>query len=413
MFNRLKPLMAREHGTARLEVMIPGDPNRYRLEPGGELTVVGRRIDQRDATGRPLAFAAEERAGVIAMAEALGLNPGDYTVTEDMASRSDMTTRRVTGLTPQMELAALKGALLTFDFVLRGDRRRFTRSPRLAPLMQQIHDSVMHGPIAHDILTRVVHGIAYEELDDILRLRTTYGPARTEFEHVLIAAADPTAGTLDLVWLVADVDPFTFRLSRTWSEEPFTLMVGCGVLHEEEAFGPIEIPEPFSLGPRGLRRTHFILPATGAMMRPTMEAAFREISEHRLAALQRAQNLVEHRCDGLVRSGIAIFTRLPEPGDAGGNSVAAGLERRLRRLFADRLAHAGGEQVFTAALHARLDAMDPAVRTETIASADVAAAHVSWAAWIDTHRAILHDLEQPLGMPGRFVSLSTTIEEAT
>lgn len=199
LFNRLKPLLAAEHGTARLEVTIPGDPNRYRLEPGGELTVQGRRIDERDAIGRPIALAAEDRADAVAMAAGLGLAPGDYTLTEDTATRARLATRHVAALTPNMELAVLKGALLTFDHVLRDDPRRFTRRERLAGLREEIRRCVMERAPTADMLERVVHSIAYEDLDEINRLRAAHGPAQHEFGHVLIASADPTAGTLDRV----------------------------------------------------------------------------------------------------------------------------------------------------------------------------------------------------------------------
>jgi hypothetical protein len=122
--------------------------------------------------------------------------------------------------------------------------------------------------------------------------------------------------------------------------------------------------------------------------------------------------LVEQRCDGLVRSGIAIFARLPAENEVGGHTVAAGLERRLRRLFADRLTSPDSEQRFAATLRLRLDALDPAVRGEAIASDDAVANHVSWPRWIDAHRAILRDLEPPLGLPGNVKTLSIQLTDA-
>lgn len=51
---------------------------------------------------------------------------------------------------------------------------------------------------------------------------------RTPFEHIIVASGDPVLGTLDLAWVLADVDVWTFRLTRLWDGPAFTAIAGCG-----------------------------------------------------------------------------------------------------------------------------------------------------------------------------------------
>lgn len=397
LFNYLAPLLSREHAQRAIELEIGRE--RQPLHPGGELGLRGMRVDQRDAQGRPEVVVHEDPQVVNRFAANAGW--GRFIETHEIANVQAEGTRRVPVLAPDMEVAALKCALLTLDHVLAGDANRFTRAGWLSSSRDSIRDIVLNDANRVEFIDRVSWGIQYEELAPLGLMRHHIPDPVIPFEHLVVASGDPGTGAIDVAWLLAGIDPWAFRLTCLWDGPPFTVITGCGILRDTPEWrAPVVLPNvAWQLGARSERRSCH--PANVA--RATLERMTADISNARRDGYRRAVDLVERRCDDVVRGGILNLARFDDaeprlaPGDT---SIRTGLERRLRRLFWLRIVTADGLAALRNAVDAAVDALPDAVRRQRVERADARGDAVDWNAWLRCHRSILDALAGSLGLPG-------------
>ncbi|MCB9576675.1 MAG: hypothetical protein H6717_06565 [Polyangiaceae bacterium] len=408
IFNYLAPLLAREHAQRALELDVGGE--RQPLHPGGELGLRGMRVERRNAHGRPEAIVHEDPAMVNAFAANAGW--GTFHETHEIANVLAEGRRRVPAMLPAMEIAALKCALLTLDHVLRDDPARFTRSGWLSSTRESITNIVLADGDPVAFLDRVSWGVQYEELEALAELRQWVGAPPTPFEHLVAASGNPRTGCVDVVWLLAGVDPWAFRLTRLWNGPPFTVVAGCGVLREAAVWPTVASPEClWELCGRSERRSCH--PAN--VGEATLQRVLGEVSAARREGFRRAVDLVERRCDDVVRSGLLNLARFDDaepiiaPGDT---SIGRGLERRLHRLFWSRVQDAEGRRVLDDALAAATATLRPETRDQRVTRDDALGNTVDWPTWLRCHRSVLNAVANPLGLPGELRTISFTIEPA-
>lgn len=260
------------------------------------------------------------------------------------------------------------------------------------------------------LLDRVCWGLAPDEYEHVQRLRRELiADAETPFEHVVIASGDPQSGALDLAWLLADMDVWTFRLTRLWDGPAFTAVAGCGTLRGTRRWEPAVVQQcRWQLGIRTRART-----IQRALTEPEMQAIATEIAERRHAAFKRAVDVVERRADDVVRDGILNLSRFPEAEPivhAGSTLIASGLERRLRRLFYAQCADAENVEFLTAAVAAEVARVPEAVRAQTAARDDAEGAGIAWDEWVACHRRVLDAVAAWFGLPGHSYSVQVVAE---
>ena len=155
-FNYLAPLLAAEHEQGALELEVTGH-GQHRLYPGGELGIRGLLVEERDANGRPSAVVHQDPGAVLRFAANAGWPEGGWRQSSEIAAKEVEGRRsRVPVLAPQMEVAALKCALLAFDEVLADARvHRFTRSGWLTSTTAAIRDVILHDADPAVLLDRV------------------------------------------------------------------------------------------------------------------------------------------------------------------------------------------------------------------------------------------------------------------
>jgi hypothetical protein len=406
IFNYLAPLLAREHAQGALELDVGGE--QQPLHPGGELGLRGMRVERRDAAGRPEAIVHEDPAVVNRFAANAGW--GAFQETHEIASVLAEGRRRVSALLSAMEVAALKCALLTLDHVLGNDPARFTRSGWLSSTRDSIARIVLHEGDPVPLLDRVSWGVQYEELDALAQLRQRVGVDITPFEHLVVASGNPLTGAIDVAWLLAGVDPWAFRLTRLWDGPAFTVAAGCGVLRDTQVWRPAVFPDClWELGARSDRRSCHRADVGEERLRRMLP----DLSAARVAGYRRAVDLVERRCDDVVRGGILNLARFDdaEPIIARGDtSIRSGLERRLHRLFWSRLQDADGQRLLRDVLDARVAALPEDTRNQRVERADERGDGVHWDAWIGCHRGVLDGLAPRLGLPGELRTITSQIE---
>ncbi len=215
-------------------VRIPGQPGRYIIDGQGNLTMRGAAVIDRDPeTNRPRAVLGADEAAMRRIIEQ-NWPPG---VTEHrtnvMPPSQDVLHPQRASICQEIELAALKSLLLTFDHLLRSDPDRFTRSSALQPVREFVRRSVMSNDRVDPLLMqRFVLGLQYEPeylaLYEDLRREIVF--PETPFEHVLMASANPATRTLDLVFWAFRVDPHAFRVCDDWQGDGFTYVAVNGIL---------------------------------------------------------------------------------------------------------------------------------------------------------------------------------------
>lgn len=406
MFNYLAPLLAREHAQRALQLDVGGE--QHPLHPGGELGLRGMKVEQRDAQGRPEAIVHEDPAVVNRFATDAGWEA--FQETHEIANVLPEGRRRVLAMSPAMEVAALKCALLTLDHVLGNDPARFTRSGWLSTTRDPVAEIVLDEGDPLPLLERVAWGVQYEELEAIAQLRQRVAVPTTPFEHVVVASGNPRNGAIDVAWLLAGVDPWAFRLTRLWDGPAFTVVAGCGVLRETHVWPAVVLPDClWQLGGRSDRRSCHRANVGEQQLRRSLA----ELSAARLHGFQRAVNLVEQRCDDVVRGGLLNLARFDEAEPIiarGDTSIRSGLERRLHRLFWSRVQDAVGRRTLNDALYAATAALPAATRGQQVDRNDARGDAVDWQAWLGCHRAVLDAVAIPLGLPGELRTIDSTIE---
>jgi len=312
-------------------------------------------------------------------------------------------------LAREIEIAALKSIMLTFDHVLRGEPRCFTRSVALAPVREFVRRIVLdRQPPNWEDMNRYVLGLQYDRLPQIRAMRQRASTHRTPFEHVLIASGKTGTRTLDAAWLVADSDPQAFRLSVDWRAYDFTCIVVMDIVEGGTTRGPFWWEGDGMVLPYTNLRSHPSLGGSREAVQQQMEQLVGAVADHRREAVRQAVDYVERHCDEFVRENLGRLTRLSGEPDVP-RRVADGLVFRLNRMFHQRLVNAPDKAALcTDIVKKHLRALPEAVGMETIDPGDKVGANVTWPMWLALERAILDELREPLGLPGDIITRSIT-----
>jgi hypothetical protein len=185
--NVLAPLLTSEHQPACLPVNVAGEPKGLVLDQGA-LTRRNCAILGRDDNGRPNSAIAPEIEPLQKLAGQIGLER--WNISSREATQSYSFSYDCPAIRPEVELAALKSSLLTFDHLLQHDPGRFTRSEVLLPLREIIWKAVKDGRV--EPATWHLHslGMQYNRLPMYEQMRKHISLPKTPFEHLLLVAGN-------------------------------------------------------------------------------------------------------------------------------------------------------------------------------------------------------------------------------
>jgi hypothetical protein len=305
-----------------------------------------------------------------------------------------------------VEIAALKSILLTFDHLLLDRQNRFTRTSNLSMARDLVKNFVLHGKLDDTSYEKIVLGIQYDKINELQQLRNTSSKPSTPFEHVMVVSANQSTRTVDAVWCIAGIDPYGFRLCGDWREAPFTFLLVSGILKGTDT--SIELlPRDFNCKLVKQLRSR----QTGQPSEQMLKAAAGEISVHHRDAWERAIDHAERNCPEFVRDGVIRQAQisLQEHGDG---RIVIGLIRYLELAFEWRLTDPAKKLEFDRIIKTRTSAAKAALLKESVTGIMESPALLTWDEWHRLFVDILDDLRVPLGLPGE-VSLGETVIEIT
>lgn len=393
VLNVLAPLLSAQHQPGSLPVTEPTNERRLLLEPGAVPSFRGIHVDARDPrTNRPVAIIGADEAQLRQRARKLGWPDDQLRITTVPSTTEEVLFRKVPTISPAMEVAALKSALLTFDHLLGSDPAAFTRSPDLQELRHAILAVIRDGEPADALLRSVSWGMDPDDVEEIQRLRKLYGPPQVSpFEHVLYVTG--TKGrSVDLYFFVAGIDLYRYRLTDRWTGQSFGLLCGCGMLVRDAPFGPYTVLQRFHFRKqteqRALVRAGMLETAEG---QEHMKRVAGEIGARRHEATLRAISLVEQRADAFVQDQLEQLYAIDSTLD-----MAGCVRERLARFYRTHRETAEGRARFDEIVRSGLASLPDDVRAQRVADA-------VWTVWLSKHRDLARALEAALGLPGSIV----------
>lgn len=319
----LRPVLSAEHRGGELSVDVPGDNGTFVINENGELVLKGIKIIAKDpVTGRPTSFAGADTSKVIKMGEGLKKQGEKYEVSVVPMTDAPEWFRGRPVVCSEIEVAAIKCTLLTFDELLAGDpEHRFTRSLRLEPVRTFVRDAILSRKLDGEALHRFSLGMQYDRLGALGRLRTALDIPPEPLEHLLVASGNGATRTLDAVWWLLGIDPFGFRLSQTWDGGDFTCAVVNRTLKGGGFDGPIWSNEATSLcSPTDYRAFPDVIPTVARG-----QEIVSVISVYRSDGYRQAVDVVERTADEHVVGQLAESAFL---GSSDGHSVVSAVRRR-------------------------------------------------------------------------------------
>jgi hypothetical protein len=390
-------------------VEMPGHRGRYGVDNQGRLVMRRTLVEERDpVTNRPTAVIGNDEAAMRRIIEQ-NIQPGAIERrTEVPPPSQDVLFGEIPVQSAEIEIAALKATLLSFDHLLGDDPNRFTRSPTLEHVREFVRSTVMDDAnIDPTTFSRIVLGLQYDqgypELYAGLRQRVDF--RETPFEHVLLASANPATQTLDVVFWVFRTDPFAFRLCNDWRGEEFTYVVANGVLRETTFSEAIRLNGGHDLGTPNLRRSyvpapHRIFPILGnSITEDEQEQVRSDLFDHRAGLYRDAVDYVERHCDGSVIENLSRYARLNENKD---HRISTAIHTQLGKLFDRRIRNGETRGEFDRILaDVAADAPDERCQPQGTEGAPEA---VNWPLWVDLYRRGLDALREPFGLPGEIYS---------
>jgi len=393
----LGPALAVEHRTGRLDLVDPVTGQRYAMDGEGRHGFSGTRVVKRDQAGRPIVLQGKDPKRLKQIYEqAHGIGATVVCSTVAAGPVAPMNAKPRPFFMAETEVGALKALLLTFDHVLRdsGADRRFTRHPDLAPVREFVRSSVMDDRLFDlSAWNQFSLGLQYEVLPEIEKVRQRVQVPRTEFEHVLVVSGDPARRTVDSVWLIADTDPWGFRLADAWSGPYFTCVLVNGILRETSASGPLWLDFSSIECSPTMRRC---LPSRFPISEfPKRKTAYSEVHDRGIDAYRRAVFYVENNCDEAVKRSISDIALLNSEGD---RSMLLAVKEHLERGYAFRIKSKGGSHRFNNVIELGTRSIPAAVLHQAVDGSQ--ANKVEWDHWLPIYRGLLREMVCELGMPG-------------
>jgi hypothetical protein len=385
--------MSSEHSSGSLEVVAPDEPKGLILQPGGAASRKGILILERDPTTQhPKTAVSSEEESLKRIARQIE-KEDKLVLSTQPATQAKTFFHCSPVILAEIELAALKCALLSFDHILASHGDRFTRSNSLDGVRQFLRKTVENREVDGVACNLYSLGLQYEKMPLYQSIRAQLDFPVSEFEHILLVASNAAGRCLDMVFIAFGFDPFGFRLSRAWSGENIAIGVVNGILRGQEVSGalPFRLVDELLCAPTFRRAFPDSVPE-----KATMDAAVSEVGKTRNDAFGRAILLVEKRADEL------LITNLTEDclnNPTGDNSVFAAVEKRLARMFGRRSDEPGFCLEVAEVMKKHSTRLDQIVLQQRVASKD-ACNDVRWNDWLAVYRCCLDELVVNHGLPG-------------
>jgi hypothetical protein len=308
-------------------------PHGLVIEPGGIPARKGISVFERDEkSGRPKSILGPDEKSLRQMAKLSGMSES-AAISMVPLSKSNVFTTHLPVFAPEIELAAVKCLLLTFDHLLHDRRGRFTRSESLKCTRDAIRNSVKQKQVERDLLDQVSLGIQIEKIPLYVSLRNEMKVAQTPFEHYMLAAGNAAQRCIDAVWMILGFEPFGFRVSRKFYGPDFCIGFVNPIIKGNGASAAIELGPQDDLLCRPTKRRSFHPGGDEAAIRKSLEHVLSEIIPLRAGAFDKAVYVVNTHpsCDDWVIERLRQL-RLHHQG----KSIIGLFEQRLWDLYPHR-----------------------------------------------------------------------------
>jgi hypothetical protein len=387
--NKLGPLLPEACKTGLVPITTDSDPPGLVLDGNGCLTRNGLFVEKDAVTGQPRAVIGPDEQSLRKVVRQIA---GDRELpsTRQRAASSDVAYHNHLVIAAEIEVAAMKSLMLTFDHLLAGAPHRFTRDAALQQARDFIRTSIMDGQIDGRLFNHFSLGLQYEKEDLYRGLRSSVSFPTTRFEHVMIVSADPACRTVDAVWLMFGFDPHGFRLCYDWRGVGFTYVFVNGVLRDTGCSSPFGLPKSQLLCRPTNRRAFPNATPNADLGRRISE----EVSARRRKAYIEALWLVEETCDEFCRHVMCEDAMLEEPANRAMDRVVS---RRLTRMYVRIQSDHTFTQTRDALLAKELQGKDGLLCQSVL---DSSGAGIDWPWWLAVYRRVLHGLEAQFGPPG-------------
>lgn len=393
ILNKLAPLMSTEHAQGLLGVNAPGEPDGIVLQPGGAATRKGLSVTSRDPTSQlPKTAMSADESALRKLAKQIG-KEDEMQLSTTPATEALTFYRSAPVILAELEIAALKCALLSFDHALAGEDNRFTRSDLLEEVRTFVADAVRTRSIDGERCNQYSLGMQYDRLEMYQQLRSQVDFPKSDFEHVLFVASNQACRCLDLVWIVFGFDPFGFRLSRRWNGPQIEFALVNGVLRGSTASNVhgIRCGDDLLCAPTSLRAFADTQPEP-----EERDAIINQVAKRRNEAYGKAVLLVEKQADDLLRQNFIEAAALKPSGT---RSLSVLVLDRLTRMFGRRKDDPDFSKEVSTAVNIRVEAMPNDMRAQAIDGPEDESA-VAWDEWISVYRKCLDKLVDDFGLPG-------------
>jgi hypothetical protein len=389
LINRLGPLLPAKFRSGNIDVDTPNDPPGLALDGQGCLTRKNVIVETDAQSGKRSVTAANEQAARKVLRQLRKTEGGDSKITAVPVTTENVYYHKHLAISAEIELAALKSCLLTFDHLLSHIEDRFTRSPALQEVRDFVRDSVKLRAVDSAALHRFSLGLQYEKLGLYWQLRNSLAIKRSPFEHVLMASGNAATRTIDIVWLIFEFDPHGFRVCDDWRGLDFTWCFVNGVLKDTTCSEAIFVPGGRTLcRPTDRRSIPNVAPDSA-----TMERITSDVSVPRRLAIREAIKLVENSADDFV---IEAFTDAAKfTPDC---SMTFLVRDRLKRLWNARGNNPEVISVVETELSRLFDTLSPTLVAQSLDASRPL--DVEWPTWLGVYRKAMAVLEGRFGLPG-------------
>ncbi|MCY2962064.1 MAG: hypothetical protein NT069_00155 [Planctomycetota bacterium] len=390
ILNVLAPLLSAEHQPGFLDITVPGDPHGLVLDQGAVLRRNLAIIDRDKSTGRPLAAVAAHSRPLISLAKQLGRTDNLFLSTV-RSTESTTFYHASPVIFADLEVAALKSTLLTFDHLLQASHDRFTRHPQLEGVRDFVRQAVMARRLDPEGCHRFSLGQQYERMPMYQDLRQRIPHPLTPFEHILFVAGNTPCRCIDVVWIVLGFDPFGFRVCNNWRGSAFAFGAVNGVLSGTSFSEAVPLPPPDMFLCQPTKRRAFPeLPFAEDEQQQAMD----DVSSRRSQSFQEAVLYVEMHADE------SVIAKIVESSDCDATcdrQVGTQIFRRLKRLYGRR----ADTELFTKYFSGSFDRYTGDLRPEILSQAvSPEPGAVDWHSWLNVYRNCLGELRTQFGMPG-------------
>ena len=241
LLSRLAPLLPSASQPGLLPAIASDAPLGLAIGPGGILERSKIFVLEKDSeTGKPKTVLGPDEASLRRFAMRAKMPVTAKFATAPLTQK-DIVTTHLPFFSPEIELAALKSVMLSFDCLLQDLPERFTRADCLRSTREAVRQSIESQRVQGEILDANSFGIQLEKLPLYAALREMMNVEETPFEHYMLAAGNLAQRCIDAVWVVFGFEPFGFRLCDRYDGPDFCYGLVNPILKGQTASGAIEL----------------------------------------------------------------------------------------------------------------------------------------------------------------------------